>query len=141
MLILIDILLFDVTRITEHIERRFGSSESRCVVTSPRVFFEDFLPDTVGGLCMSLPIGTVVAFHVEGSDGGDWQIARTERGARVSEVDQTPKDCEMWCSEGIFMQIVSGALRSSRAFLNGDLRISGDVGLAMKCEILLREAA
>jgi putative sterol carrier protein len=90
---------------------------------------------------MSLPTGTVVAFHVDGVDGGDWQIARTAQGAQVSAVDQTPKDCEMWCSEEIFMRIVSGALRSSRAFLNGDLRIAGDVGLAMKCEILLREAA
>jgi putative sterol carrier protein len=78
---------------------------------------------------------------VDGVNGGDWQIERTAQGARVSAVDQAPKDCEMWCSEEIFMQIVSGALRSSRAFLNGDLRISGDVGLAMKCEILLREAA
>ena len=108
---------------------------------SPRVFFEDFLPETLGALGVSLPLGTVVAFYVNGEDGGEWQIVRTKSGTQVSPVDHTPKDCEMWCSAEIFMRIVSGALRSSRAFLSGDLRIAGDVGLALKCESLLREAA
>lgn len=110
-------------------------------MTSPRVFFEDFLPETLGALGVSLPSGTVVAFHVDGEEGGDWQIARTSAGTRVSSVDQRPKDCEMWCTAETFMRIVSGGLRSSRAFLSGELRIAGDVGLAMKCESLLHEAA
>ena len=110
-------------------------------MSTPRVFFEDFLPQTLGAIGVSLPVGTTIAFYVEGEEGGDWQIARTSRGTSVSMADQAPKDCEMWCSAETFMRIVSGALRSSRAFLSGDLRISGDVGLAMKCETLLREAA
>ena len=110
-------------------------------MSTPRVFFEDFLPQTLGAIGVSLPAGTTVAFHVEGEEGGDWQIVRTSRDTRVSNVDQAPKDCEMWCSAETFMRIVSGGLRSSRAFLSGELRIAGDVGLAMKCESLLREAA
>ena len=110
-------------------------------MSSPRVFFEDFLPESLGGIGMALPTGTVVAFHVAGDDGGDWQIGRTTKGTFVSPVDLAPKDCEMWCSAETFMRMVSGAVRPSRAFLSGDLRISGDVGLAMKCETLLREAA
>lgn len=109
---------------------------------SPRTFFEDFLPSSlVGGLVTGLPSGTVVAFHVEGSDGGHWQVVKTDDGTMVSEVDHLPKDCELWCSAETFMRIVSGAIRPSRAFLRGDLRIAGDVGLAMKMETILREAA
>ena len=66
-------------------------------MSTPRVFFEDFLPQTLGAIGVSLPAGTTVAFHVEGEEGGDWQIVRTSRDTRVSNVDQAPKDCEMWC--------------------------------------------
>jgi len=111
-------------------------------VKSPRIFFEDFLPRTMlDGLGISLPPGTVVAFHVEGPGGGDWQLVRTTKATTVSVADQTPKDCEMWCSTEVFMQIVSGGLRANRAFLSGELRIAGDVGLALKLETILREAA
>jgi hypothetical protein len=134
-------LLFDVRRLAEHIGVSLKPSGNGGNVKSPRVFFEDYLPETLGGFGMALPAGTVVVFHVEGPGGGDWQIARTKEGAVVSEVDQAPKDCEMWCSAETFMRIVAGGLGSSRAFLGGQLRISGDVGLALKCERLLHQAA
>ncbi len=109
---------------------------------SPQIFFETFLSRNVlEGLDVTLPKGAVVAFHVEGTGGGDWQVVRSTDGITISVADQVPKDCEMWCSAETFMLIVTGELRSSRAFLNGDLRIAGDVGLALKVETLLREAA
>lgn len=88
-----------------------------------------------------LPEAVVVAFHVDGSGGGSWQIERLAEGSRIGPVGGGPKDCEMWCSSDTFMRMLKGSLGSNRAFLSGRLRISGDVGLALALEGFLREAA
>ena len=88
-----------------------------------------------------LPEDVVVAFHIDGSDGGSWQIERLAEGPRIGPVGGGPKDCEMWCSSDTFMRMLKGSLGSNRAFLSGRLRISGDVGLALALEDVLREAA
>ena len=110
-------------------------------VTNPREFFETFVPESLAAVERSLPGDVVVAFHIEGVDGGSWQVQRLEDRPVVSPAHDGPKDCEVWCTEETFMRIVRGSLGSNRAFLSGRLRISGDVGLAMALEGFLREAA
>jgi putative sterol carrier protein len=112
------------------------------IVTDPRSFFETFLPQNLDGeVSEALPEDTVVAFHIEGSGGGSWQVVRDMSGSRVLPLDGSTKDCEMWCSVETFMRIIAGTLGSNRAFLSGDLRIAGDVGLALRLEGLLQHAA
>jgi hypothetical protein len=110
-------------------------------VTTPREFFDTFLPRSIVGVEGTLPEDVVVAFHIDGPDGGAWQVARDPEGSRVGPVVEGPKDCEMWCSADTFMRIVRGSLGSNRAFLSGRLRIAGDIGLAMALETFLRDAA
>ena len=110
-------------------------------VTNPKEFFETFVPASLAAVERSLPGDVVVAFHIEGAEGGSWQVQRVADGPVVSPAHDGPKDCELWCSVDTFMRIVRGSLGSSRAFLSGRLRISGDVGLAMALEGFLREAA
>lgn len=110
-------------------------------VTNPREFFETFVPESLAAVERSLPGDVVVAFHIEGPEGGSWQVQRVADGPVVSPAHDGPKDCELWCSVDTFMRIVRGSLGSNRAFLSGRLRISGDVGLAMALEGFLREAA
>lgn len=110
-------------------------------VTTPHDFFDRFLPQTIVGADGTLPEDVVVAFHIEGPEGGAWQVARNQKGSRVGPIAEGPKDCEMWCSAETFMRIVHGSLGSNRAFLSGRLRIAGDIGLAMKLESFLRDAA
>jgi hypothetical protein len=110
-------------------------------VTTPQDFFDRFLPRTIVGAGGTLPEDVVVAFHIEGPEGGGWQVARNNKGSRVGPIVEGPKDCEMWCSAETFMRIVQGSLGSNRAFLSGRLRIAGDIGLAMALETFLRDAA
>ncbi len=109
-------------------------------VTTPREFFESFVPRSLAAVSGLLPGAVVVAFHIDGPEGGSWQLERDEEGSRVGPADQGPKDCELWCSTDIFMRMLDGTLGSSRAFLSGQLRIAGDVGLAMALEGFLNEA-
>jgi putative sterol carrier protein len=81
-----------------------------------------------------LPEGAVVAVHIEGEDGGSWQLEQT---GRVHRVKIGPKDCEIRCTAGDFMAIVGGTLTTREAFLSGRLRIEGDIGLALRLQDLV----
>lgn len=110
-------------------------------VTTPREFFEAFMPESLGAGGETLPEDVVVVFHIDGPEGGSWQVERDEDGSRVAPAKEGPKDCEIRCSADTFMRIIRGSLGSNRAFLSGRLEISGDVGLALALEQFLREAA
>jgi hypothetical protein len=136
------VLAFDGGAISEHIASQQCTIWLGAIVTDPQAFFESFLPQTLGGrFSDALPEDTVVAFHIAGDGGGAWQMMRDLDGSRILPVDAGAKDCEMWCTADIFMRIIRGSLGSNRAFLSGDLRIAGDVGLALRLEGLLRRAA
>ena len=111
------------------------------IVTTPKDFFEKFVPKSLDSVGASLPEDVVVAFYIEGDDGGQWQVQHSEEGSSVGPASEGPKDCEMWCDSETFMRMVQGSLGSSRAFLSGRLRIAGDVGLALALEGFLHEAA
>ena len=110
-------------------------------VTTPREFFEAYMPFSLRAGGATLPEDVVVAFHIDGPEGGSWQVERDESGSRVAPAGDGPMDCEIRCSTDTFMRIVHGSLGSNRAFLSGRLEISGDVGLALALEQFLREAA
>ena len=40
--------------------------------------------------------------------------------------------CQMACSQATFVEMLSGRLPGPMAFMNGQLKISGDMGVAMK---------
>ena len=115
---------------------------SGVIVSGPRTFFEQYLPQSLEGEDVeALPEDTIVAFHIDGPDGGAWQLVSDPDGSRILPVEDGPKDCELWCTSDVLMRIVQGTLGSNRAFLSGKLRIAGDVGLALRLEGLLRSAA
>ena len=130
---------FDAWLLRRHLEITVGFNGVS--VTTPREFFEAFVPVNMTPGAETLPEDVVVAFHIDGPEGGSWQVVSDEDGSRVGPAQDGPKDCEIRCSTDTFMRIVRGSLGSNRAFLSGRLVISGDVGLALALERLLRDAA
>ena len=110
-------------------------------VSTPRDFFEGFVPGSLDAVARCLPEDVVVAFHIEGVDGGNWELQSGQNGPTIGPAGTGRKDCEVWCDSQTFMRLVRGTLRSNRAFLSGQLRIAGDVGLALALEGALAEAA
>lgn len=109
---------------------------------TPRDFFEE----TVGRslltrIAEALPTEVTVAFHISGPGGGEWQVARTSRSTRVGPVEGGPKDCTIRCTARVFMAIVEGRLDARDAFLQGNLRLSGDIGLALRLQGIIPYAA
>ena len=110
-------------------------------MTTPRDFFEGIVPKSLDAISRCLPEDVVVAFHIDGADGGHWELQSRDAGSTLGPVGTGHKDCEVWCDSQIFMRLVRGTLPSSRAFLSGELRVAGDIGLALALEGALNEAA
>ena len=110
-------------------------------MSTPRDFFEGIVPQSLDAIGRCLPEDVVVAFHIEGEDGGHWELQSAGTGSTLGPVGSGQKDCEVWCNSQIFMRLVRGTMRSSRAFLSGQLRIAGDVGLVLALEGVLNEVA
>jgi putative sterol carrier protein len=60
-------------------------------------------------------------------------------GARVSNED-LPADCTIKVSKDDFVKLARGQLDPTAAFMQGRLKIDGDMGVAMKLQPLLAKA-
>ena len=101
----------------------------------PRDFFEHHMPGLMRMAFNNLPDTVTFAFFLE--DSGSWQVERIGGSIWVGPIDQKPKDCELHCSSSVFFEIVSGVLNPRRAFLDGRLRLQGDLGLALRLQDVL----
>lgn len=113
---------------------------------APHACARSFFEETVGRkllaqVAQALPEDVTVAFMLAGPGGGDWQVARTARGPRVGGLQPGPKDCTVSCTAAVFMGIVSGEIDARDAFLDGRLRLLGDIGLALRLQGVLPAGA
>jgi putative sterol carrier protein len=60
-------------------------------------------------------------------------------GAKVSN-DDTPADCTILVSKDDFESLAKGTLDPTQAFVQGKLKVNGDMGVAMKLQPLLAKA-
>ena len=91
---------------------------------------EDLAPALVG----ALPDGVTVTFQLSGDGGGDWTIARQSGDVVVRRGVQASADCKLICSAEAFRGLLSGDLDSRHGFLDGTLKVEGDVGLVLRLE-------
>lgn len=111
-------------------------------VRDPRTFFEDHAPAVLRGrIQAALPRDVVVLFHIKGTGGGTWQVDSHHNPVEIGPVTAGPKDCQIWCDAEDFMGILRGSVDARKAFLKGQLRVVGDVGLAVRLQGILATAA
>ena len=100
---------------------------------SPEQFIHQ-LPSSMTKVLDLLPEEVVFAFFF---DEQAWQLSRVGANISVGPITEIPKDCEFHCSHEVFSQIISGSLQPDRAFLDGRLRLQGDLGLALHLQRVL----
>jgi putative sterol carrier protein len=79
----------------------------------------------------------VIGFEVTGDEGGKW-AARIEGGS-LSIEDGIPDDTTMTitCEAADMIAMMKGELNGVSAFMQGKLKIDGDMSMAMKLQNLL----
>jgi len=89
------------------------------------------------------PLDAVFQFDITGADGGTWVIdarAETTEGF-VTEGPSGDAQCTITMKDTDWEGLTSGTLNPMNAFMMGKIKISGDMGLAMKLQNLLKLAS
>jgi putative sterol carrier protein len=107
------------------------------MAVTPKEIFEDRIaqsieddPDKVES------INAVYQFEIDGPNGGTWTVDMKEGEVYAGEADDAP-DVTIHCSDDDFVAIAEGDLNGMQAFMEGKLRVDGDMALAMKLQEVL----
>jgi putative sterol carrier protein len=95
--------------------------------------FFDTLADRANG-SHSAEFDAGYVFDIEGA--GIWTVKVEGGHVTVNEGDQGG-ECTFKTSEKVFLRIVEGEQNPLTAYMTGKLKVSGDVGAAMKLKDLL----
>jgi putative sterol carrier protein len=104
------------------------------VAESAREFFEELGARRGGGSERMRGLRASYRFDVEGA--GSWHVAIDDGAVSIEESDAAA-DCVIQASEQTFLRIVNGEQNPMGAFLSGKIKVSGDVGLAMRLRDLV----
>ena len=97
-----------------------------------RQFFET-LEARAGGSSKAAGLNATYLFDIDGA--GKWTV-RVENGRVSVEEGEGDAETTISASEDTFMKIVNGEQNATSAFMMGKLKVSGDLGNAMKLQQL-----
>ena len=80
-----------------------------------------------------------IAFELSGADAGKWWVKIHDGTAESGKGDapDTP-NLTLQADSGDWVKIMTGALDGTSAFMQGKLKIKGDMGLAIKMQTLFK---
>ncbi|NLG74464.1 MAG: SCP2 sterol-binding domain-containing protein [Chloroflexi bacterium] len=85
-----------------------------------------FKPDVAQG------VDTVVQYHLTGEEGGDWIITIRDGQCQVVEgVAENPR-LTLTADAQDYKDVILGRSNAMQAFMQGKLKLAGDLNLAMK---------
>ena len=88
-------------------------------------------PDILAG------IDGVFKWVITGEGGGKWMLNPAQEGGIYQGDDEA--DCEISLAAGDFVDLVQGKLNPQQAFLEGRIRLAGNMQLALQLDGVLRQ--
>lgn len=82
-------------------------------------------------------INGVMLFDLSGEGGGQWTLTLKDEGVKVESGKTATPNTTFSMAAQDFIAIANGTLNPVSAFMQGKVRVSGDMGLAMRLQSLL----
>ena len=89
-------------------------------------------PDRVKG------INAIYQFDITGDTACTWVVDCTVEGGNVKPEADPNAQCTITVSDTDFINIINGSLNAQMAFMQGKLKVKGNMGLAMKLQSVLK---
>jgi putative sterol carrier protein len=77
-----------------------------------------------------------IQFELSGEGGGEWHVTIADRKATVKQGVTSNPSVSFSASVKDYLAIVNGELNPVNAFMQGKVRVKGDMGLVMKLQSL-----
>ena len=85
-----------------------------------------FIPDK------AKDVNAVVQYHLTGAEGGDWIVTIQDGECTVTEGVAEKPDMTLTADSEDYKQVILGKSNAMTAFMQGKLKLAGDLNLAMK---------
>lgn len=82
-------------------------------------------------------INGVMLFDLTGESGGKWTLTLNDAGVKLEEGEAVSPDVTFTMAAQDFLGIANGTLNPISAFMQGKVKVSGDMSLAMRLQTLL----
>jgi putative sterol carrier protein len=86
-------------------------------------------------------MNSTIQFNLAGDNGGQWYVNIKDGKAEVQEGTAPSPNMTLSMSAQDYVDMIMGKLNGQMAFMSGKLKISGDMGLAMKMQSLFKRPA
>src|SRR5499425_1156836 len=83
-------------------------------------------------------MNSTIQFNLSGDNGGQWYVAIKDGKAEVSQGTAPSPNMTLSMTAQDYVDMITGKLNGQMAFMSGKLKISGDMGLAMKMQTLFK---
>ena len=83
-------------------------------------------------------MNSTIQFNLSGDNGGQWYVTIKDGKAEVHKGTAPSANMTLSMSAADYVDMIMGKLNGQMAFMSGKLKISGDMGLAMKMQSLFK---